>query len=85
MSFCSNLGDDFVKQNSEKSRKGVVGNIGKNTPIKPRVKERIPNTKNINFIILYLRKLCIYYTLKCLHFKVLYLYKNFCKRGLYEE
>lgn len=59
MSFCSNLGDDFVKQNSEKSRKGVVGNIGRNTPINPRVKESIPNIKNINFIDLYLKKICI--------------------------
>lgn len=81
MSFCSNLGDDFVKQNSEKSRKGVVGNIGRNTPINPRVKDRKPNIKNINFIILYLRKLCIHYTLKYLCFKVLYLYNNFYLRG----
>lgn len=84
MSFCSNLGDDFVKQNSEKSRKGVVGNIGINMPMNPSAKDKNPNIKNINFIILYLKKLCIHYTLKYFCFKVLYLYKKFYKRGLHE-
>lgn len=48
--FSANFGEDFVKQYKVKIIKGVVGITGKNIPMIPKMRDKIPNVKNKNFI-----------------------------------
>lgn len=52
LSFFSNFGDDFVKQNKASSKSGVVGSSGTTTPMHPSKKDKIPIIRKKIFIII---------------------------------